>query len=126
MAEIVRGKALALVMETADVTDTDGAPVDLYDLRDDASAPVESALDMDEHDHDDHEATTTATRVTTTESVRPAGTASSATAPLVAAPAGRTAATPCQPCGRARLVPTANSAPRPPHERRHLRVRVLP
>ncbi|HWL37872.1 MAG TPA: trigger factor [Frankiaceae bacterium] len=55
MAEIVRGKALALVLESATVTDTSGAPVDLSDLRDDASAPVESALDMDEHDHDDHE-----------------------------------------------------------------------
>jgi trigger factor len=55
MAEIVRGKALALVLESATVTDTNGAPVDLSDLRDDASAPVESAIDMDEHDHDDHE-----------------------------------------------------------------------
>ena len=53
MAEIVRGKALALVLESAKVTDTAGAPVDLSDLRDDASAPVEAALEIeDDHDHD--------------------------------------------------------------------------
>lgn len=55
MSEIVRGKALALVLEAATVTDTNGAPVDLSDLRDDATAPVESALDLDEHDHEGHD-----------------------------------------------------------------------
>jgi trigger factor len=62
MAEIVRGKALALVLESAKVTDTNGAPVDLSDLRDDATAAagVESALSLDDddhagHDHGDHE-----------------------------------------------------------------------
>ena len=55
MAEIVRGKALALVLESAKVTDTAGAPVDLSGLSDDAahSPAVEAALDVD--DHDDHE-----------------------------------------------------------------------
>ena len=53
MSEIVRGKALALVLEAAKVTDSNGAPVDLSDLRDDAAAPIEGALDID--DHDDHE-----------------------------------------------------------------------
>ncbi len=53
MAEIVRGKALALVLQSAAVTDTTGAPVDLEDLRDDAiPAGVEAPLDMG--DHDDH------------------------------------------------------------------------
>ena len=59
MAEIVRGKALALVLETAKVTDANGAPVDLSDLRDDATAPVESVLDDlgndSGHDHEGHE-----------------------------------------------------------------------
>ena len=53
MAEIVRGKALALVLEHAKVTDTDGKPVDLSNLEDDApSAAVEAAREEDEHDHD--------------------------------------------------------------------------
>jgi trigger factor len=58
MAEIVRGKALALVLEAATVTDTNGAPVDLSDLRDDATpaAGVEAPLALDDdHDHGDHE-----------------------------------------------------------------------
>jgi trigger factor len=58
MAEIVRGKALALVLESATVVDSNGAPVDLSDLRDDATQPVESALDdlgeHEGHDHEDH------------------------------------------------------------------------
>jgi trigger factor len=65
MAEIVRGKALALVLESAKVTDTTGAPVDLSDLRDDAAqlagtTAAESGEDLGEdghegHDHGDHE-----------------------------------------------------------------------
>jgi trigger factor len=62
MAEIVRGKALALILEAADVKDTNGAPVDLSDLQDDAaalSAGVESDLGMtedeDDHDHEGHD-----------------------------------------------------------------------
>ena len=60
MGEIVRGKALALVLESAKVTDTAGAPVDLSDLRDDAidtSALADVVEDHDEHaghDHHDH------------------------------------------------------------------------
>jgi trigger factor len=46
MGEIVRGKALALLLESAQVTDTNGDPVDLSDLRDDATEAVE------EHDHE--------------------------------------------------------------------------
>ena len=55
MGEIVRGKALALVLESARITDTDGAPVDLSALQDDATTMVDSPLGMDddaEHDHD--------------------------------------------------------------------------
>jgi trigger factor len=56
MAEIVRGKALALVLESAKVVDTNGDPVDLSDLRDDATHDVvEAPLDVHDHDHDDHE-----------------------------------------------------------------------
>jgi trigger factor len=63
MGEIVRGKALALVLESAAVKDTAGNAVDLSDLRDDgpATAGVESALDFGDeddhegHDHGDHE-----------------------------------------------------------------------
>jgi trigger factor len=59
MGEILRGKALALLLESAEVTDTNGATVDLSDLRDDAAAAtgVEAALHDHEHDHDhdDHE-----------------------------------------------------------------------
>jgi trigger factor len=58
MAEIVRGKALATILEAAKVTDTNGAPVDLSDLRDDAAAMagVEAPLPPEDehagHDHD--------------------------------------------------------------------------
>jgi trigger factor len=57
MAEIVRGKALALVLESAKVVDTNGVPVDLSDLRDDAAAAVEASLDLgdDDHDHEGHD-----------------------------------------------------------------------
>jgi trigger factor len=58
MAEIVRGKALALVLQSAKVVDTTGAPVDLSDLRDDAelSPAVEAALDAEEHEgHEGHD-----------------------------------------------------------------------
>ncbi|HVF05407.1 MAG TPA: trigger factor [Frankiaceae bacterium] len=54
MGEIVRGKALALVLESATITDSDGAPVDLSELRDDATAVIDSPLGMDADD-DDHE-----------------------------------------------------------------------
>jgi trigger factor len=58
MAEIVRGKALALVLEGATVTDTNGAAVDLSELRDDAvdtSALAAAPEDHTGHDHGDHE-----------------------------------------------------------------------
>lgn len=60
MGEIVRGKALALVLEQAVVTDTDGNRVDLSDLRDDATRELtEGPLDLDDdhagHDHAGHD-----------------------------------------------------------------------
>jgi trigger factor len=71
LAEIARGKALALVLEAAEITDSDGSKVDLSALRDDApgtallggSAATDAALSGDDddeedhegHDHDDHE-----------------------------------------------------------------------
>ena len=69
MSEIVRGKALALVLESAQITDASGRPVDLTQLEDDGpgaatgveSAAVDPALfdedfddDHDEHDGHDH------------------------------------------------------------------------
>lgn len=61
MAEIVRGKALAMILENAVVTDTNGARIDLSQLQDEGpSAAVEAALGDDEdddhdHDHDGHD-----------------------------------------------------------------------
>jgi trigger factor len=57
VSEIARGKALAIVLEQAKVTDTNGAPVDLTQLQDDAPVTgLEAAPDLgDAHDHDDHE-----------------------------------------------------------------------
>jgi trigger factor len=62
MGEIVRGKALALVLEAAQVTDTDGNAVDLSALQDDGpatagveAAPVEEHDEHAGHDHGDHE-----------------------------------------------------------------------
>ena len=64
MGEIVRGKALAQVLESAVITDESGRPVDLGALRDDApvATGVEADIDVsagdedEEHDHDhDHE-----------------------------------------------------------------------
>jgi trigger factor len=40
ISEVRRGKALALVMEAATITDTSGNPVDLEQLRDDMSGPA--------------------------------------------------------------------------------------
>lgn len=50
MAEIVRGKALALLLESATVTDTNGATVNLAELRDDMP-PLEAAEPADDHEH---------------------------------------------------------------------------
>ena len=58
MAEIVRGKALAMILENAVVTDASGERVDLSQLEDEGpSAAIDAALEDDEdgHDHDDHE-----------------------------------------------------------------------
>ena len=53
MSEIVRGKALALVLESAVVTDTNGERIDLTTLQDDGPSPVvTAALEDDGHDHD--------------------------------------------------------------------------
>jgi trigger factor len=52
MSDILRGKALALVMERAAITDASGRPVDLEKL----SGRAELPADMDAHDHDhDHD-----------------------------------------------------------------------
>jgi trigger factor len=57
VSEVVRGKALALVLEKADVTDESGRAVDLDALREDA--PGDELLDVSDdgidhtgHDHD--------------------------------------------------------------------------
>jgi len=65
MAEIVRGKSLALVLESATITDASGRPVDLSQLEDDGpgaasaagveSTPVDPELFEDEDDDHDHE-----------------------------------------------------------------------
>ena len=46
--EVRRGKALALVLEGAVVTDTSGRPVDLEALRDDPSADVDELEQLEE------------------------------------------------------------------------------
>ena len=52
MADILRGKALALVMERAKITDASGRPVDLEKL----SGRAEVAEDLDhDHDHEGHD-----------------------------------------------------------------------
>ncbi len=58
VAEVRRGKALALVLEAAEVTDASGRPVDLSALEADAPAPagVESlAGEAELAEHDEHE-----------------------------------------------------------------------
>ncbi|HVS67733.1 MAG TPA: trigger factor [Mycobacteriales bacterium] len=59
MADILRGKALALVMERATITDASGRPVDLDKLSGGAAAEAAHDHDHDheghDHDHDDHE-----------------------------------------------------------------------
>jgi trigger factor len=55
--DIRRGKALALVLEAAKITDASGRPVDLEALRDDApqTFATSEAHDHDDHDHDAHD-----------------------------------------------------------------------
>ena len=59
VAEVVRGKALALVLESATVTDASGNPVDLKALDAQMAAAMEGLApegdDHEGHDHDDHE-----------------------------------------------------------------------
>jgi trigger factor len=57
VSEVVRGKALALLLERAKVVDESGRPVDLEALREDA--PGDELLDLSDdgidhtgHDHD--------------------------------------------------------------------------
>ena len=51
MSEVVRGKALALVLEAANVVDASGRPVDLEALREDATAEtVEVIGESDQSD----------------------------------------------------------------------------
>ena len=52
VSEVVRGKALALVLEKADVTDESGRAVDLDALREDAPAGDADLVDHTGHDHD--------------------------------------------------------------------------
>ena len=61
VSEVVRGKALALVLERAKVVDESGREVDLEALREDAPADqLVEAADDDQEGHD-HEVTTTTT-----------------------------------------------------------------
>jgi len=56
--EIVRGKALALVLEAAAVSDESGNPVDIKSLSEDLSGGASfgaSELDHHDHGHDDHD-----------------------------------------------------------------------
>jgi trigger factor len=53
MADILRGKALALVMERAKITDASGRPVDLEKLSGRAETPEEHDHDRHDHDHDE-------------------------------------------------------------------------
>lgn len=56
MAEVVRGKALALVLEAAKVTDASGKPVDLSALDEAVNAPHVHDHDHDhDHDHEGHD-----------------------------------------------------------------------
>jgi trigger factor len=59
VAEVVRGKALALVLEAATVTDASGNAVDLKALDAEMAAAIEGLApegdDHEGHDHDDHE-----------------------------------------------------------------------
>jgi trigger factor len=56
MSDILRGKALALVMERAKITDASGRPVDLEKLSGRADAPeAHEGHDQDHEDHHDHE-----------------------------------------------------------------------
>jgi trigger factor len=61
VSEVVRGKALALVLERAKVVDESGRPVDLEALREDAPGDqlleiaddgMEDGIDHTGHDHD--------------------------------------------------------------------------
>jgi trigger factor len=57
VSEVVRGKALALVLERAKVVDESGRPVDLEALREDATGDQlldvsEDGIDHTGHDHD--------------------------------------------------------------------------
>ncbi len=52
VSEVVRGKALALVLERAKVSDESGREVDLEALREDAPADEPDVVDHTGHDHD--------------------------------------------------------------------------
>ena len=55
VSEVVRGKALALVLESANVVDASGRPVDLEALREDTTAEtVEFTGEADDEAHEDH------------------------------------------------------------------------
>jgi trigger factor len=56
VSEVVRGKALALVLESANVVDASGRPVDLEALREDATAEtVEFTGEANDETHEAHE-----------------------------------------------------------------------
>jgi trigger factor len=56
MADIMRGKALALVMERATITDASGRPVDLEKLSGSAGGSAQPAAESaEDDDHDDHD-----------------------------------------------------------------------
>jgi trigger factor len=48
MSEVVRGKALALVVESANITDESGRPVDLEELREDVAPSAAETVTVDE------------------------------------------------------------------------------
>jgi trigger factor len=58
VSEVVRGKALALVLEKAVVTDESGRPVDLEALREDAQAADAALLGEPVDESSDESATT--------------------------------------------------------------------
>jgi trigger factor len=56
VAEVVRGKALALIVEGATVTDASGNPVELTNLRPDGSIGEPETDEADQTDEADHPA----------------------------------------------------------------------
>ena len=90
MGEVLRGKALAVVLEAATVTDTSGRPVDLEALRDDADEDIDQAQTIEYVGEPDEAAAEpgTAEPGTAEPGTAEPGTAESATAELGTAEPG--------------------------------------